>query len=931
MMKNIFITLILLLTAVSHAAAANFALRGTVTVKGKATPVEFATVAVSPSGKSTVTDHAGHFSLSLPEGSYTLKVSFVGYKTASIRVNLHADRTVRVPLEEKTKVLNEVVVTAKESTGMTSSSHIYRDAMSHLQPTSFTDLLELLPGNISKTPNMGAANTINMRETGALTATGSASSNSDYSISSLGTLFMVDGAPINGDANMQHIPGATDTSSPEAKRDITNKGVDMRTISTDNIESVEIVRGIPSAEYGNLTSGMVNIKRIRRTTPLIARFKADEYSKLVSVGKGFKLGGSNHIVNLDGGFLDSKADPRNNLENYKRVNLSGRLNFRFNYAAVETSWITGVDYTGSFDNSKNDPDLNHNAIDDYKSSYNRINYTSDLTFKFSKIEWLSSVNLNTSVSYQHDRLERHKDVAPQRASVAPTSMQEGVHDGHYLLSGYLADFVSDGKPLNLFVKLKAEGSATSGKVKNEYKLGGDLTTSKNYGDGQVYDLTKPLSASWSTRPRAYKDIPALNVLSWYAENVFTSPVGNCKLNLQTGVRTIQLVGLNSSYSLSGKTYLDPRLNLKFDFPSTSIAGHKLSTFIAGGYGLTTKMPTIAYLFPQVQYTDFIQLNYYNVYHPNELSRISLRTYIDDVTNYQLKPARNHKWEVRFGATIGKNSLSITYFNEKMTSGFRYSSFYKPYSYTKYDASGITADQAQNMTKPIDLSTLPSTQVKELSGYSKAANGSRLDKEGIEFVFSSARWQPLATALTITGAWFHSTYTNSQMLFNPVSDVVGSVPVRNNYIGYYNMNDGRVNDQFNTNFMFDTQIKRWGLIFSTSIQCMWFVTTKKLWQNGTPDYYLDVADGQLHPYTEELKHDQTLQFLVQTYNSDTYRRQTTPIAMYVNLKATKEIGKHLRIAVFANRMLDYLPDYKSNGLMVRRVTDPYFGMELNFSL
>ena len=167
-MKNIFITLILLLTAVSHAAAADFALRGTVTVKGKATPVEFATVAVSPSGKSTVTDDAGHFSLSLPEGSYTLKVSFVGYKTASIRVNLHADRTVSVPLEEKTKVLNEVVVTAKESTGMTSSSHIYRDAMSHLQPTSFTDLLELLPGNISKTPNMGAANTINMRETGAL-------------------------------------------------------------------------------------------------------------------------------------------------------------------------------------------------------------------------------------------------------------------------------------------------------------------------------------------------------------------------------------------------------------------------------------------------------------------------------------------------------------------------------------------------------------------------------------------------------------------------------------------------------------------------------------------------------------------------------------------------------------------------------------------
>ena len=181
--------------------------------------------------------------------------------------------------------LKEVVVTARESGGMTSSSRIDRAAMEHLQPTSFTDLLELLPGNISQDPNMGAVNSISLRETGNLTATGSKSTGSDYNISSLGTLFLVDGAPVNGDANMQNIPNASsDATSPEYVRDMTNKGVDMRTISTDNIESVEIIRGIPSAEYGNLTSGVVNIKRIRRSTPLTARFKADGYSKLFSIG-----------------------------------------------------------------------------------------------------------------------------------------------------------------------------------------------------------------------------------------------------------------------------------------------------------------------------------------------------------------------------------------------------------------------------------------------------------------------------------------------------------------------------------------------------------------------------------------------------------------------------------------------------------------------
>lgn len=151
------------------------------------------------------------------------------------------------------------------------------------------------------------------------------------------------------------------------------------------------------------------------------------------------------------------------------------------------------------------------------------------------------------------------------------------------------------------------------------------------------------------------------------------------------------------------------------------------------------------------------------------------------------------------------------------------------------------------------------------------------------------------------------------------------------MGYYNTNDGRVNDQLSTNLTFDTQIKRWGLIFTTSIQNMWYVSTTRLWQNGVPDYYLDVHDGQLHPYTAESQADKVLQFLVKTYNSDVYRKQTVPMAMYVNIKATKKVGEHLRIAVFANRLLDYLPDYKSNGLTVRRTTSPYFGMELGFTL
>ncbi len=917
--------LAVLLMMVAPAMHATVTLTGSVADESTGEPIAFASVVLSPGGHGTTTDAAGRFALSAPEGNYTVTVSFVGYHSVKRKLSLTTSQSLHLKLKENSNMLEEVVVTAKESTGVTSTSRIDRDAMTHLQPTSFTDLLELLPGNMSKTPDMGSANTITLRETGTMGATGTATDNPDYAISSLGTLFVVDGAPINGDANMQNVPGSSgESGAPESKRDITNRGVDMRTISTDNIESVEVVRGIPSAEFGNLTSGMVNIKRIRRATPLTARFKADEYSKLLSVGKGFHLGKSDHIMNVDGSYLDSKVDPRNKLENYKRVTVSARANLNWH----RVNWVTGVDYTGSFDNSKTDPDLSYNKVNEYKSSYNRFNFTSNLTISFNTTPWLKLINVNTSASYQRDRLERHRQVAPQRASVAPTSMEAGEHDGQYLLSEYIADYLSDGRPLNVFVKAKLEGGVNVAGTANNYKVGGEWTLSKNYGRGQVYDITRPLSASWPTRPRAYRDVPALDVLSFYIEDDFTAPVGATTLNVQAGVRSINLTNLSGTYALDGKVYLDPRVNVKWSLPAFKWRGRKAEFYVAGGYGLTTKMPTIAYLFPQVHYNDFIQLNYYDVNSPATLSRVSLRTYIDDVTNYGLRAARNHKWEVRVGGSLGKNTFSVTYFNEKMTSGYRYSSYYTPYAYRKYDVDAIDATA---LTAPPALEALPYEDVRVLDGYSRAANGSRLDKQGVEFVITTARWRPLATALTVTGAWFRTTYTNSQMMYDPVSDVIDNTIVRNRYIGYYDYNDGRVNEQFNTNFMFDTQITRWGLIFSTSIQCMWYTSTKKLWQNGVPTSYLDVNDGVLHPFTDESRHDALLQTLVRTYNDDIYRRLTTPIALYVNLKATKQMGKHLRIAVFANRLLDYLPDYKSNGLTVRRNTDAYFGMELNFSL
>lgn len=926
MIRYIFLFFSIFLCIFS-ASGADFTVSGTVTDASTGEPLAFATVKFDSGTTGTHSDADGHWSVRLPAGQHSLSVSYVGFTTFTDHFKLSSNKTFDISLRPDHKSLGEVVVSARENTGLTSGSRIDRDAMSHLQPTSFSDLLELLPGNISKTPDMGRANSISLRETGNITASGSISDNPDYAISSLGTPFVIDGTPINTDANMREVPGA---SSGDAAylRSTVNRGVDMRSISTDNIESVEVQRGIPSAEYGNLTSGVVNIRRIRRATPWTARFKADEYSKLFSVGKGFNLGSTDHVLNADIGYLDSKTDPRNNLENYKRINASVRARLRWNRPAHTAVWNIGADYTGSFDNAKADPDLNQRKIDEYKSSYNRYALTSDLTFTFHNLRWLESVGLNTSAAYVNDRLTRRKDVTPNGTPLAPSTMEEGVHDGKYLLGSYLAEFVSDGRPVDIFTKLRAAGSVSTGGWLHAYKAGIEWTFTKNYGRGQIYDLDKPLNGSWTTRPRAYRDIPALHTLSAFLEDGVTALFGAHKLEAQAGVRMQMLPSLDGRYYLSGRPYIDPRVNAQWSFPAFKASGLPMQFSVAGGYGLTTKMPTLDYLFPQVHYADFVQLGYYDINDPFNLSAVNLRTYITDPTNYDLRATRNHKWEVRMGLEWGKNRLSVTYFRERMNNGYRYSAIYDSYEFRRYDSSSI---KPGTLTAPPSIENLPYTDMKILDGYNKVTNGTRINKQGIELQLSTARWRPLATALTVTGAWFRSLYSNSQLLYYPISTVIGNTAVKDKYVGLYDTTDGRINDRFSANFMFDTQIPRWGLIFTTTVQCVWWTKSRRLPENGVPVGYLSADDGQIHPFTDTDAADAMKQHLIRYFSPQLFDTQKVPTALYVNLKATKQLGRYLRISAYVNRILDYLPDYKSNNITIRRNSEAYFGMEATITI
>lgn len=901
--------------SVSYAYGENISIH--VIDKDNGGPVEFAAVALShgPENFGGLTDAQGvYVSPDINAGKWHLSISLIGYNPVSDEIEAgKTGGTLTYTLTPAYTQINEVVVTAREGRGITSASLIDRTAMEHLQPSSFTDLLELLPGSVSKDPEMGKANLANLRQAANASPDG-------YDTSSLGTSFVVDGVPVNTNASMQATADSDKTS-----RLTTGKGVDMRAISTDDIESVEVVRGIASAEYGEMTSGLINIKRKSGASGLHARFKADMQSQLFFVGKGVKMPSDDWTMNFSADYLDSKIDPRNNRENFKRVTGSVRSTKKWTRDNVITTWNSSLNYTGTFERDKNDPDLTVNGtIDYYTSDNNTFSWDNTVAFVTPLKGFFQSLTLTTGLNYSTEHLHQEKTIASPRLYPMPVSMTQGPNYVGFLPMKYDALLDVDGKPLTAYAKLASRFRYNFPCASNTLKIGAEYNFSKNFGEGQVYDIMRPIVAGNTSRPRPFRDVPAMNQFSAYVENTTELHLGNHALEMQLGLRETQLLNLGSRYYLDNRPYLDPRINIKWSLPQLFTDGYPIGWEIAGGLGWHTKMPVAAYLFPDLRYTDYVQLNYFHDI--EEYRTMNVYTFVEDITNYDLRAARNFKWEVRGDITYRNNRLSVTYFREDMNDAFRMAPVIHRYSYNRYDASQY--DPSQTGHAPA-IEELPYQKEERLASISHAANSSRMKKEGVEFTFSSCRIPVIRTRATVSGAWFRTTLSNSTGLWYKPNTVVNGVELP--FAGLYDDREGSVYQSFNTNFTFDTDVPRLGLNFSIAVQNMWFTSQQTLYKNGIPQYYMG-TDGEVRPFTPDMAADPYLSQLIREYSGTAFDERRVPVATTFNIKATKKLWHdRIGIAIYVNRLVSITPDYYLYGSLQRRYTSPYFGMELNINI
>lgn len=899
--------IILAITAIQ--ATAQNRINGKVTdLKGN--PIYGASV-VLDSRSWAITDSLGQFSISTAKQAASankLTIRCIGY--LDLVSPIRTDKVYR--MAEDIELLNEVVITATESHGLTTGSKIGEEAIKHIQPSSIADILELLPGGKASDPAFGSPQVVNLRAAGSLS--------SDYATSALGTRFMIDGKPVGNDANLQSTPAATNLGSS-----FVNLGTDMRTISTEDIESVDVVRGIASVEYGDLTSGLIQINRRKGGNDIRARFKADMKSKLFYASKGFEWGqkANRRTLNLSLNFLDSKADPRNPRQNYNRLTGSIRGGRRWESDALRFILNASLDYTGSFDKEKSDQDLDFGTkgpIETYKSSYNKWAAGADFTLASKDGKSLfKSWTTKVSVTYEKDKIDRWKYVVLGTVFPLSTALEPGEHDAIALPSRYEASMIVDGQPFYAFasstVRLKKGG--------HELKAGADWTMDKNYGKGTVFDRERPFSATMNVRPRAFSAIPAKHQISAFAEDNATVRIGDVRLEYILGLRASMLAGTGNKYSVNGKAFLDPRGNMRLQLPHTVIAGHKMEIGIFGGAGSHVKFPTMDMLFPEPIYGDITQLNYW----PQEenLRRLNMLVFKLDPTNYQLGVARNFKWEVGLDAHWNDFSLSVNWFRENMRSGFRNGSRVTSVISKDYNESAIDKN---TLTGPPALENIPYALDTNLLAYGITTNGSRTIKEGLEFTLSTKRFKSIRTRFTLNGAWFITRYSNSvPEYYRPSVTLNGkNYP----YIGVYNRTDGNKHTSLTTNLMADTQLPELGLIISASIQTTWFTDYNPSVYDLVPSYWLD-KELKSHVFTEDDVRDPLLSYLVRSQSALDYDYRV-PFATNINLKLTKTLyGDKVSAALFVNKILDFTPDYHSNGTLNRRNVNPYFGMELNFKL
>ena len=632
-------------------------------------PLSFATMFIAELGTGVSTDLEGKFRFTGTKGTeYTLNVSYLNHVDKEVKVKAGSPEPLVIVLEEQSYELAEVVVMADYKKNQGSTAVINQQALEHIQPTSVADVLSLIPGGLFRESSATGFNRISLRQSGSDDNT------------SLGMAVVMDGIPQDNDGFRASIPGlSTDEYSDRLGM---NRGIDLKTLSTDHIRKIEIVKGISSAKLGNLSSGVIQTTSKIGITPAQLRMKVDPLTKLIYLGKGFRISPKMGYLHTGIDYTSVYDDRRDPMSKYSR--LTGQVTYNNSVDVGDKTLFLFFKLSEVYTlNQAKEDELTQDYNESFRNKYSRTGASFKAQmYDLGKI--VDNVEFIASADYTYDLIDRNRLVQTGTPLPSPLATEEGESEGIYLPSTYYSPFQIENKPLSLLTQLNAESLFETRSFRHKVIYGLSWKRTKNYGEGVMVDMTRPPYPGNNeyVRPVPNRSIPALSVGAAYAEEQLKHSNRWFDFELNAGVRFTQMFNLDTKYTELRKLQVEPRINAALSFNIDLAGGKSLRNMFRFGFGQENKLPTLDYIYPDRVYKDMIVLNAYTK-QDDPFNHLITYTKIYDVTNNSLRPNRNTKYEAGWDVEYEGYSLSLTFFKEHSDRGFESVAEYSPVRYTRY--------------------------------------------------------------------------------------------------------------------------------------------------------------------------------------------------------------------------------------------------------
>lgn len=932
-----FLLMILLLVSADVMTAqqnrALFSISGKVVDAKTGEPVIGAAVNVEDTGIWAISDENGTFFLpDIRPGDYAVQFSCLGFVDKRLSFVVKKDiPNLTIKLDQNTLALNSVVVTAeRDKEGMNTSLKFGANALNHLQMSNVTDISALLPGGKTVNPDLTTDNAVSLRSGGL--AAGNAA---------FGTALEVDGVRVGNNASFGSM-----------------SGTGTRNISTENVQSIEVITGVPSAEYGDLNSGMVRINTRKGLTPWNITFAVNPRTYQASASKGIDLMKNRGVLNVSAEWTRATQKLSSPYTSYTRRGFSASYSNTFKnvlkFEVGATGNIGGM-------NTKNDPDAYKGTWSKVRDNVLRAN--TSLTWLLRK-SWITNLKLDASVNYNDNRSQDH-------AYGSSASMLPAVHSelaGYYLADrlpvSYFSDKVIDSKELDYAASLKYEWFKKSGKRLSKLKAGVQWKANGNVGEGEYYK--DPSVAANGYRPRPYSQYPFMHNVAAYIEEDFTFPIGKTSLQISAGLRLENLFVKDTDYK--NVSSLSPRFNAKWKISD--------NLSIRGGWGVSEKLPSFYILYPVQKYRDIQTFGF---------SHGDASSYVYYTQPYKMLFNENLKWQKNYNAEFGieayflRTSVSLVGFFNKTKNPYTYQNIYTPFSYNIMSVpSGYTVPdnpeiRVDSQTGQVymrgsneEFWTPMATKVTDKTFFESQmpGNGDDIYRTGAELIVDFPEIAPIRTKFRLDANYAYTHYIDNTLnwtyrtgwshtsLSNRSYQYVG-IYANGGESGTFN---GKESHSLNANLTAITHIPEARIVITCRLEMSLLSRFRNLSRYQGKEYaynvnadgiesiggsiygsknytairpvkYMD-ENGDVHDFTDKEASDPAFaNLIIKSGNAYTFSQDGYGAYLFANLSVTKEIGDHVSLSFFANNFTNSRMYVTSKATGVSAIFTPafYYGL------